>query len=425
MNIDNFKKSRKGRNVLNILKIIAAVLPVIIIFILISGIGSGKTVTESKPTESITSSLKEVSRGSSGRESNNTAQTNTLATSTIDSVTKETQDSRYLVTDGQEAISSLPSKTYTGGTELDDFFYDAVFVGDSITVGWSNYVYSKGNGFFGNPYFLAKVGYAASTALSPYYNHPMYNGVRDYVYNSIAKMNVSKVFISFGLNDAISTPQVVIGYYERLINLILRYSPQVKIYVISTTYVCKGSEQGYVTSDNVRAYNRLVKQFCELNGYTYVDVASYLATTEGYLPRTYSSDGYVHLNASAYSVWETVLRNLAQTEINAAKGRETTVDELEDLPDPLKETGYSGGGYTTSATLGTSGTTASQTETNSSAGTSSATEKDTFDSEPTQKVTDKTDNTTESSSAQSQVTEPSEETTESPTVVSSEKASEN
>ena len=373
--------------VLIALKIIAVILPVIIIFVVISGVGTKPASALTNESSATKSTLSEVSHSSTKSATKASTKSNSLATSTLENVTKETQDSRYIVTDGQEAISLIPSKDYTGGTELDDFFFDSVFVGDSITVGWSNYVYSKGNGFFGNPYFLAKVGYSLNSALSPYYDHPLYNGTRDYIYNQIAKMdNVKKVFISFGLNDALATPQTVVSNYERMINLILRYSPQVKIYVISTTYVCKGAEQGYVTSANVKAYNKLVKQFCDLNGYTFVDVASYLSTTDGYLPRTYSSDGYVHLNASAYAIWETVLRNLAQTEINAAKGLETKKSELETLPEPLTESGYIN--YTVSTTSATKSSTVDESDSSSKS------------TEETSKTTEKTSETSTNKSTE-------------------------
>ena len=345
-----FLKSPKVKKGLGIsLAVLLCALPIILMVFFLSGIKGGKSSVDNTVTDKTNkSTLKEVASKNENGSTGNEEQSETSTT-----------DDRYVVSDGQEAIQSKPTANYSGADETDEFFSDAVFVGDSITVGWSLYVNNKGNGFFGNPKFLAKVGYSSHSALSAYYEHPSYLGTSDYIYKSIAKMDVSKVFISFGLNDALSNPQAVLSDYERVINLILRYSPDVKIYVISTTYVVKGSERGYVTSANVREYNKLVKAFCAENDYTYVDVSSYLVTTDGYLPRAYSSDGYVHLNAQAYSIWEIVLRNLAQVEINVAEGKKTNSSQLATLPAPVKETG----GYVTPTESQSETKTASQTST--------------------------------------------------------------
>ncbi len=217
-----------------------------------------------------------------------------------------------------EGNNIWPSYKYAAADRVDQFFDNSVFVGDSITVGFSSYATSKGKGFFSNPYFLCKVGYSTLKALSSSATHPMYNGYRDYVYKNVSRMTVDKVFISFGLNDiGWASNEKLVERYEILIKNIEKYSPGVRVYVLSTTYICEGREKEHLTNAAVRNYNLLVRQMCMENGYGYIDVSTMLCDSNGYMKKEYSTDKYVHLNKEAYKLWENKLREYAKMVIDA------------------------------------------------------------------------------------------------------------
>ena len=97
-------------------------------------------------------------------------------------------------------------------SSADSFFKDAVFLGDSITVGLEEYAQkmraSSDSTFLSNAKFLAKVGYPVTATDNSDGNsmHPAYGGVRQQPQKSIAAMGVSKVFILLGFGQLLFYP---------------------------------------------------------------------------------------------------------------------------------------------------------------------------------------------------------------------------
>lgn len=217
----------------------------------------------------------------------------------------------------------VPVEQLTEGHEVDHFFDDAIFVGDSITVGLSNYYDTqRGKVFADSTQFLARVGCAAKMCvsqnpLSTYATYmPYNNGSLTLVEDGVAASGAKKVFIDYGLNDLVgSTPQQYMDNLVTLIGRIKEKSPDVDIYIISTTYVVDGAENGTLTNANIRKSNENVKNYCAEYGYGYIDIADYLADSNGCLNSNNSSDQYVHQNSKAYSIWVKVLRHYASKQI--------------------------------------------------------------------------------------------------------------
>ena len=205
-------------------------------------------------------------------------------------------------------------------TEYDSFFEHTVFVGDSLTVGFSNYCENHSNTIATDTtYFLAKTSCSAQIALSSkaLTTHadvmPSYNGKVQYIEDSISQMtDVEKVFICFGMNDLVtSTPSQYVSNMETLIERILTKSPQVSIYVISIPCIIETVQSGQLSNDSIQAANSLMQTTCETKGWGFVNLAEYLMNAQMAIYPEYSSDGYVHENSSAYAIWIKVLRNYA------------------------------------------------------------------------------------------------------------------
>ena len=224
-------------------------------------------------------------------------------------------------------LNTMPLDLYgVSEAEAEAWFADAVFVGDSIMLGWKNYNNNKlsaNESFFGPTHFLCEGSYGAGHALEPVSStslHPLYQGEQRMLWDSIAMMGAKKVFICFGLNDvAIYGVEGTSQNFSTLCSKILEKSPDAKIYIISSMYLMDDSHQKKLTNENLRKLNGLHRQMCAENGFGFVDIASHLVGPDGYLKREYCSDPEsntpCHHTAAAYDIWAQILRSVAARDI--------------------------------------------------------------------------------------------------------------
>lgn len=217
----------------------------------------------------------------------------------------------------------IPTENLYTGADADAFFADAIFVGDSVTLGLSNYYQKLHGGIFAETtQFLAQVGCSAKMCISAHplekYSKymPKYDGRLCRIEDGIALSGAKKVFIDYGLNDLTgSTVGEFVEDFTILLNRIKDKNPAVQIYVISTTYVVNDAQSGLLTNNNIRKANDAIKAYCTENGLGYLNIADYLADAEGGLHSQYSSDQYVHQNTRSYDMWVKVLRHYAHTQM--------------------------------------------------------------------------------------------------------------
>lgn len=173
----------------------------------------------------------------------------------------------------------------------DDYFADAVFIGDSRTVGLGNYSGIKST-------YYAKVSLNIGTAMTTQFIDDQYT-----ILEAIEKDPCyKKVYLWFGLNE-LGWPSAVtfINTYKHFISQVKALLPDAEIYVQSiipvSQKVSDTSKYG-VTNDNVKKCNLLLQQMCKDMQLFYLDTASAFSDENGVLPAEYSNDG-IHLKASA------------------------------------------------------------------------------------------------------------------------------
>ncbi len=224
-------------------------------------------------------------------------------------------------------LNTMPLDLY-GVSEADAeaWFADAVFVGDSIMLGWKNYnnKHLESNAaFFGPTHFLCEGSYGAGHALEPVSAnslHPLYQGQQRLLWESIQMMGAKKVFICFGLNDvAIYGVEGTANNFKTLCDNIKNTVPDAKIYIVSSMYLMDDSHQKKLTNENLRSLNGLLREMCDERGYGFVDIASHLVGPDGYLKREYCSDpdsnAPCHHTYAAYDIWAQILRSVAARDI--------------------------------------------------------------------------------------------------------------
>jgi len=175
------------------------------------------------------------------------------------------------------------------------YFDSVVFVGDSITDGLHDY--NKSKNALGKAVFLARVNFGAGNALRDVTEksyHPLYNGVKRKVEDSIPLTGKTKVYIMFGANDLDSFGvDGSVKRYEQVCNNILEKAPYVQIFIQSMTPVtsrsCYNSEKG-VSNKNIILFNQKLVAMCERRGWCFVNVASAMYDDNGCLRDEYCCD---------------------------------------------------------------------------------------------------------------------------------------
>ena len=175
------------------------------------------------------------------------------------------------------------------GSEDTSYFDDAIFVGDSLTIGIQNF-----SGF--NSQFLCMGGLSTKnleTAALPNGKTVM-QSIRD------AK-DVGKIYIMFGTNEvAFNEMDAFLERYSKFIDEIRKVHPDVLVYIESIMPVTKEkSETTDIKNDRITAYNEELLKMAKEKQCYYVDVNSYFRGEDGYLPTNIGSDG-IHLGPAKY-----------------------------------------------------------------------------------------------------------------------------
>lgn len=204
--------------------------------------------------------------------------------------------------------------------DVNEYYRNTVFLGDSIIYGLSKYGVGENAPFMNNIQFLAVGGFSSNNALKPASGdnlHPVYQGKKRQVWESIAMMNPQKVFVFLGINDLnISGIEGSIQKYKTVISKILEKTPEVEIHLVSITYVQEGAGKGLINNDAIRQYNSMLQELALENNWGYMDIVTPLSDGNGNLARQYCSDGFVHQSKVAYqTVWPEVLRQYAITQL--------------------------------------------------------------------------------------------------------------
>jgi len=191
------------------------------------------------------------------------------------------------------AYNSVPDINYGVVPKLpevpDSYFDDAVFVGDSLTMGISYFA-----GF--NSEFLSIAGLSTKSLAS----EPLANGKT--VYQTIAeKERLNKLYIMLGTNEmAYEKPWEFIDRYGKFIDYVRQYFPNVLIYIQSIMPVSeKRSQNSGIKNYMVIDHNKYLVNLAVEKQCYYVDVNSHFAGEDGFLPEEAGGDG-IHLSPTNY-----------------------------------------------------------------------------------------------------------------------------
>ena len=199
-----------------------------------------------------------------------------------------------------------------------EWFDNAVFVGDSVTLKLSYYCESNPDALGEAAFFCGgNLGY--TNALwdidDPSAVHPYYQGEIHLAEDCAKATGKDNVFIMLGMND--------IGLYgvdgamescKTVISHLAEKSPNAHIYNQSVTPMIEKAQVDSFNNTLVKEFDGKLKEFCETNHYKYLDVFSALADENGNLPEEYCSDPDdmgLHFTDSACKIWADYLKENA------------------------------------------------------------------------------------------------------------------
>lgn len=239
-----------------------------------------------------------------------TAPPTTLPPPTTEKTTQIPADTE-VVPPEKYIIETVENSTGTpmGSTVEKPNFENSVFIGDSVSLGFSRYCIR--NGKLKETTFLTVGSYSVASALNMSmaadkgFSHPMYKGKEMPLKTSLEEIKPDNVFICLGINDvAIWGLEGTVQNYCKLINMIRKINPDVQIYIVSTTLMVEEGQKSNLRNITLINLNHNMKQICKLyDKIDYIDIMSALQNEKYALSGNYCSDGYIHQSNAAYKIW--------------------------------------------------------------------------------------------------------------------------
>lgn len=198
-----------------------------------------------------------------------------------------------------ETVSDTkPTEPPSSATQKDldfDFsvFDNCVFLGNSRVLALGNYDIAK------NVY--AKVGLTVSTVFTD-----SAEGGSVPVIDELNGKNYEKVFMMFGDNECgWGSMETFKNQYVKLIASVREKCPGADVYLLSCLPISKECSEKNVyqyNSENIDKINLIIAGIAEEQGCKYLDCASSVKGSDGYLPDNYSKDG-THLYKEFDLIW--------------------------------------------------------------------------------------------------------------------------
>ncbi|MBO4887164.1 MAG: hypothetical protein J5589_02475 [Firmicutes bacterium] len=200
----------------------------------------------------------------------------------------------------EESSDVAPSGELVMTSVDDDYFADALFIGDSRIVGLSEY------GTIRNATFYAQIGISNAGLLE--------SGALPGVLSS---GNYGKVYLCCGINNIGMGADTCFSDFLDILDLVRTYQPDAIVYVMSNAYVTPEywSEHPDFNNDEIRSYNYMLASLDDGDRTVFLNIAGLFESDYGFLEYESTFDG-IHLTVDGYETWSYYLKNHAMVEDN-------------------------------------------------------------------------------------------------------------
>lgn len=185
--------------------------------------------------------------------------------------------------------SSVPKQPSTGVTEP-AAMNDALFIGDSLTVGISLYAKLDAD-------FFAATSLNTSTALSKSVEVKGFGSTT--LENLLKNRRYGKIYIMLGINEIGSKPEALLERYKKVISLVRSTQPEAAVIVMANMHV---SAAHRIDNSRINSFNSLLATVADNKKIFFIDVNPVFDDENGNLAASRTSDG-VHLYSKDYAEW--------------------------------------------------------------------------------------------------------------------------
>lgn len=237
--------------------------------------------------------------------------TSCTATATSSATVAEITSAVVTTDNTEPATTKAKDETTQGTTEAapqnlfpeesaavsDDYFDDAVFIGNSITDTFAMFCGLENTAFYAATNLTVRSAYTKPVVKVGDDKIPVMDAVKQHTFK--------KVYIMFGLNElGWSTTSVFIEEYGKLIDDVKKAQPEAVIYVQSILPVSakKSQKDEFENNENILKFNRFVEDIAKDKQVYYLNVHDSLIDESGCLPDEASVDG-LHFNKKYCLKW--------------------------------------------------------------------------------------------------------------------------
>lgn len=199
-----------------------------------------------------------------------------------------------------------------GGAEYhtveDDYFADAVFIGDSRTVGLFEY-----GGLENTADFYASTGLTIYKMFDSEIVTVAGQKKKISVEQALTQNSYAKIYLMIGINEmGTGTVESFTQAYKDAVDHLLELQPNAILYIQGIIKVTtERSEQGdYINNEGIEARNEALSQLADNERIFYLDVNPEICDETGGMEASYTFDG-VHLKAQYIDIWKTFLKEHA------------------------------------------------------------------------------------------------------------------
>lgn len=169
------------------------------------------------------------------------------------------------------------------------YFDDALFIGDSRTVGIQEY------GIFTNSDFFCSVGMSAGNIDNENINGTTFEEL-------IKSKQYGKVYVMLGINEVGNDFQFTLTKYRAIIEKLKAHQTNATIYIQANLHVSAASETNVINNANINYLNSLFAELADNSKVFYIDINEIYDDENGCLTAAYTADG-VHPLAMYYKQW--------------------------------------------------------------------------------------------------------------------------
>lgn len=214
------------------------------------------------------------------------------------------------VTEPAEVVETTPTEEATPSqvqettpfTKVDEsYFDDALFIGDSRTVGLSEYSNWK------NPTYYADVGLTVYHVFDK--EIAKVNGETMNIDQALQRQKFGKIYVMLGINElGRGTTETFAAKYSQVIGRIRELQPDAIIFIEGIMGVSKKKSDSdpIFNNKNIQERNAAIETLADNSSVYYIDVNQVIMDASGGIPSEYTFDN-VHLKAAYYDIWTNYL----------------------------------------------------------------------------------------------------------------------